>query len=190
MRRQSGRSDAARGSGSPRRTGPTAAGRSTIRSRWRRSSAGPGVDLIDCSSGGQRPGAQIPLGPGYQVPFAEASAARPGSRPAQSASSPSPTRPSDRPRRPRRLVLLARELLRDRTGRSTRRKELGRGRPYPPNTCVSVRRAASRRRAGRGSGPGAGPRAARRAAARSAGACARAPAGAPAPRRSGARPRR
>jgi len=30
-----------------------------------------GVDLIDCSSGGNVPDAQIPLGPGYQVPFAE-----------------------------------------------------------------------------------------------------------------------
>lgn len=31
-----------------------------------------GVDLIDCSSGGLVPHAQIPLGPGYQVPFAAA----------------------------------------------------------------------------------------------------------------------
>lgn len=31
-----------------------------------------GVDLIDCSSGGTLPGASVPLGPGYQVPFAEA----------------------------------------------------------------------------------------------------------------------
>ncbi len=31
-----------------------------------------GIDLIDCSSGGQVPHAKIPLGPGYQVPFAEA----------------------------------------------------------------------------------------------------------------------
>lgn len=31
-----------------------------------------GVDAIDCSSGGAVPGAQIPMGPGYQVPFAEA----------------------------------------------------------------------------------------------------------------------
>lgn len=31
-----------------------------------------GVDLIDCSSGGLVPKARIPLGPGYQVPFAEA----------------------------------------------------------------------------------------------------------------------
>ena len=30
-----------------------------------------GVDLIDCSSGGLVPDVKIPLGPGYQVPFAE-----------------------------------------------------------------------------------------------------------------------
>jgi 2,4-dienoyl-CoA reductase-like NADH-dependent reductase (Old Yellow Enzyme family) len=30
-----------------------------------------GVDLIDCSSGGLISGVRIPLGPGYQVPFAE-----------------------------------------------------------------------------------------------------------------------
>jgi 2,4-dienoyl-CoA reductase-like NADH-dependent reductase (Old Yellow Enzyme family) len=30
-----------------------------------------GVDLIDCSSGGNVPAATIPIGPGYQVPFAE-----------------------------------------------------------------------------------------------------------------------
>jgi 2,4-dienoyl-CoA reductase-like NADH-dependent reductase (Old Yellow Enzyme family) len=30
-----------------------------------------GIDLIDCSSGGAVKGAQIPVGPGYQVPFAE-----------------------------------------------------------------------------------------------------------------------
>ena len=30
-----------------------------------------GVDMIDCSSGGAVPQAKIPLGPGYQVPFAE-----------------------------------------------------------------------------------------------------------------------
>ena len=32
---------------------------------------GSGVDLVDCSSGGAAPGVRIPLGPGYQVPFAE-----------------------------------------------------------------------------------------------------------------------
>ena len=30
-----------------------------------------GIDLIDCSSGGAVPHAKIPVGPGYQVPFAE-----------------------------------------------------------------------------------------------------------------------
>ncbi|MDB4949602.1 MAG: oxidoreductase [Gemmatimonadetes bacterium] len=30
-----------------------------------------GVDLVDCSSGGMVPGVKIPLGPGYQVDFAE-----------------------------------------------------------------------------------------------------------------------
>jgi 2,4-dienoyl-CoA reductase-like NADH-dependent reductase (Old Yellow Enzyme family) len=33
--------------------------------------AAEGVDLVDCSSGGNVPRADIPLGPGYQVPFAE-----------------------------------------------------------------------------------------------------------------------
>jgi 2,4-dienoyl-CoA reductase-like NADH-dependent reductase (Old Yellow Enzyme family) len=31
-----------------------------------------GVDLVDCSSGGIVPGARVPLGPGYQTPFAAA----------------------------------------------------------------------------------------------------------------------
>jgi 2,4-dienoyl-CoA reductase-like NADH-dependent reductase (Old Yellow Enzyme family) len=33
--------------------------------------AGAGVDLIDCSSGGLTPHAKVPVGPGYQVQFAE-----------------------------------------------------------------------------------------------------------------------
>jgi 2,4-dienoyl-CoA reductase-like NADH-dependent reductase (Old Yellow Enzyme family) len=36
--------------------------------RWLKSD---GVDLVDCSSGGNVPRAEIPVGPGYQVPFAE-----------------------------------------------------------------------------------------------------------------------
>ena len=31
-----------------------------------------GVDMVDCSSGGLVPGAKVPVGPGYQVPFAAA----------------------------------------------------------------------------------------------------------------------
>jgi 2,4-dienoyl-CoA reductase-like NADH-dependent reductase (Old Yellow Enzyme family) len=34
--------------------------------------ADAGVDLVDCSSGGTLPRVAIPVGPGYQVPFAEA----------------------------------------------------------------------------------------------------------------------
>lgn len=37
-----------------------------------------GVDLVDCSSGGLVPGVKIPLGPGYQVPFASAVRERAG----------------------------------------------------------------------------------------------------------------
>lgn len=37
-----------------------------------------GVDLIDCSSGGLVPGVKIPVGPGYQVPFAAAVRERAG----------------------------------------------------------------------------------------------------------------
>jgi 2,4-dienoyl-CoA reductase-like NADH-dependent reductase (Old Yellow Enzyme family) len=36
-------------------------------SRWLKED---GVDLVDCSSGGNVPKAQIPVGPGYQVPLA------------------------------------------------------------------------------------------------------------------------
>lgn len=37
-----------------------------------------GVDLVDCSSGGLVPGVKIPVGPGYQVPFAAAVRERAG----------------------------------------------------------------------------------------------------------------
>lgn len=37
-----------------------------------------GVDLVDCSSGGIVPGVKIPVGPGYQVPFAAAVRERAG----------------------------------------------------------------------------------------------------------------
>jgi 2,4-dienoyl-CoA reductase-like NADH-dependent reductase (Old Yellow Enzyme family) len=35
-----------------------------------RALGGHNVDLVDCSSGGSAPDAKVPLGPGYQVPFA------------------------------------------------------------------------------------------------------------------------
>jgi 2,4-dienoyl-CoA reductase-like NADH-dependent reductase (Old Yellow Enzyme family) len=73
-----------------------------------------GVDLVDCSSGGNVPGAQIPLGPGYQVPFAarirrEAGIATAAvgmiTEPAQAAAIVAGGEAD--------LVLLAREMLRD-----------------------------------------------------------------------------
>jgi 2,4-dienoyl-CoA reductase-like NADH-dependent reductase (Old Yellow Enzyme family) len=73
-----------------------------------------GVDLVDCSSGGLVPGAKVPLGPGYQVPFAEAIRARAGVmtgavgliRDAAQAEAVVAGGKAD-------LVLLAREMLRD-----------------------------------------------------------------------------
>lgn len=76
--------------------------------------AGQGVDLLDCSSGGNVAKAQIPLAPGYQTPFAARVRAEAGlasgavgliTEPAQ-ADQIVRTGQAD-------LVLLARELLRD-----------------------------------------------------------------------------
>jgi 2,4-dienoyl-CoA reductase-like NADH-dependent reductase (Old Yellow Enzyme family) len=73
-----------------------------------------GVDLIDCSSGGNVLGAAIPLGPGYQTPFSEAIRAQTGiltgavgmiTDPAQAAHIVR-TGQAD-------LVIIAREFLRD-----------------------------------------------------------------------------
>jgi 2,4-dienoyl-CoA reductase-like NADH-dependent reductase (Old Yellow Enzyme family) len=73
-----------------------------------------GVDLVDCSSGGLVPRAKVPLGPGYQVPFAEAIRSRAGvmtgavgliREPAQAEGVVAGGKAD--------LVLLAREMLRD-----------------------------------------------------------------------------
>jgi 2,4-dienoyl-CoA reductase-like NADH-dependent reductase (Old Yellow Enzyme family) len=73
-----------------------------------------GVDLIDCSTGGLIPGANIPTGPGYQVPFSDrirqdaeiATAAVGMITTAEQADQTIRTGQAD-------MVLLARELLRD-----------------------------------------------------------------------------
>jgi 2,4-dienoyl-CoA reductase-like NADH-dependent reductase (Old Yellow Enzyme family) len=64
-----------------------------------------GVDLIDCSSGGAVPGARIPVGPGYQVPFAE--------RIRHEAGIPTAAVGMITTRGQADMVFLARELLRD-----------------------------------------------------------------------------
>jgi 2,4-dienoyl-CoA reductase-like NADH-dependent reductase (Old Yellow Enzyme family) len=72
-----------------------------------------GTDLVDCSSGGNSPDQQITLGPGYQVPFAEA-VRRAGLRTAAVGEITDPEQADAIIREGRAdLVLLARELLRD-----------------------------------------------------------------------------
>ncbi|MDB4967475.1 MAG: dehydrogenase [Myxococcales bacterium] len=72
-----------------------------------------GVDLIDCSSGGIAPGARIPIGPGYQVGFAEA-IRKSGMLTAAVGMITEATHADEIVRNGRAdLVLLAREMLRD-----------------------------------------------------------------------------
>jgi len=75
---------------------------------------GRGVDLIDCSSGGTVPDAKIPVGAGYQVPFAER--IRAGSGHCDGGGRQHHRADScrrDHPQWPADVVLLAREFLRE-----------------------------------------------------------------------------
>ena len=79
----------------------------------RRLKAG-GVDLIDCSSGGTVPDAKIPVGPGYQVPFAERIRKEAAIATAAVGMITTPAQADEIVRQGRAdLVLLAREFLRD-----------------------------------------------------------------------------
>ena len=72
-----------------------------------------GVDLVDCSSGGNIPKAQMPLGPGYQVPLSEAVRVT-GMRTATVGLITEPEHADEIIRNGRAdLVLLGREMLRD-----------------------------------------------------------------------------
>jgi 2,4-dienoyl-CoA reductase-like NADH-dependent reductase (Old Yellow Enzyme family) len=73
-----------------------------------------GVDLIDCSSGGNVASARIPVGPGYQVPFAER-IRRDAGLPTGAVGMITEPEQADRVIRDGQadLVFLARELLRD-----------------------------------------------------------------------------
>ena len=73
-----------------------------------------GVDLIDCSSGGAVPGVDIPVGPGYQLPFA-AQVRREAGIPTGAVGLITEAEQADRIVREGEadLVLLARELLRN-----------------------------------------------------------------------------
>jgi 2,4-dienoyl-CoA reductase-like NADH-dependent reductase (Old Yellow Enzyme family) len=73
-----------------------------------------GVDLIDCSSGGLAPQQKIPLGPGYQVPFAERIKREVGARTGAVGLITTPQQADEIVRSGQAdLVLLAREFLRD-----------------------------------------------------------------------------
>jgi 2,4-dienoyl-CoA reductase-like NADH-dependent reductase (Old Yellow Enzyme family) len=73
-----------------------------------------GVDLIDCSSGGNLPQAKIPLGPGYQVPFAERIRRETGIMTGAVGLITEPEQAEDIVHHGRAdVVLLARQLLRD-----------------------------------------------------------------------------
>ena len=73
-----------------------------------------GVDLVDCSSGGMAPNAQIPLGPGYQVQFAERIRREAGVATAAVGLITEPAQANEIVAEGKAdLVLLAREMLRD-----------------------------------------------------------------------------
>ncbi len=73
-----------------------------------------GVDLIDCSSGGNVPHADIPIGPGYQVKFAEQIRRDVGIATAAVGFITEPEQADEIIRQGRAdLVLLAREFLRE-----------------------------------------------------------------------------
>ena len=73
-----------------------------------------GVDLVDCSSGGNAEHARIPLGPGYQVPFAERIRRETGILTGAVGLITTPRQADDIVRHGQAdLVLMAREFLRD-----------------------------------------------------------------------------
>ena len=82
-----------------------------------------GADLVDCSTGGVVPRAEIPVGPGYQVPFAEVVRTRTG-LPTGAVGMITEAAQAEAVLQEGRadLVLLARELLRD---------------PYWPNRAIA-----------------------------------------------------
>lgn len=91
-----------------------------------------GVDVIDCSSGGNVDGATIPVGPGYQVPFAHSIRREAG---IPTAAVGMITDPAQADRIVRRgeadTVLLARELLRDPYWPLRAARELGQPMSWP-----------------------------------------------------------
>jgi 2,4-dienoyl-CoA reductase-like NADH-dependent reductase (Old Yellow Enzyme family) len=94
---------------------------------------GLGVDLVDCSSGGAVSTAQVPLEPGYQVPFAERIRREVGIMTGAVGLITTPAQADEIVRAGRAdCVLLARELLRDPYWPLRAARELGHPMPWPP----------------------------------------------------------
>jgi len=92
-----------------------------------------GVDLVDCSSGGTSPSARVPLGPGYQVAFAEAVRRGAGVATAAVGLITTPEQADAIVRSGQAdLVLLGRELLRDPYFPLRAGAVLGQEAPWPP----------------------------------------------------------
>ncbi|MGE0043540.1 MAG: NADH:flavin oxidoreductase/NADH oxidase [Vicinamibacterales bacterium] len=95
--------------------------------------AARGADLVDCSSAGNVPRAPIPVGPGYQVPMAEAIRAGAGIPTAAVGLITSPAQADQIVRTGQAdLVLLAREMLRDPYWPIHAARALGHPAPVPP----------------------------------------------------------
>jgi 2,4-dienoyl-CoA reductase-like NADH-dependent reductase (Old Yellow Enzyme family) len=99
-----------------------------------------GVDLVDCSSGGAVADVKIPIGPGYQVPFAERIRSEAGIATGAVGLITEPAQADEIVRSDRAdCVLLARELLRDPYWPLRAARELGHAVPW----SVQYLRAAS-----------------------------------------------
>lgn len=91
-----------------------------------------GVDLVDCSSGGLSPLQQIPVGPGYQAPFAERIRRESGVKTAAVGLITTPQQADDLVRGGRAdLVLIARESLRNPHFPFEAARALGHDLPWP-----------------------------------------------------------
>ena len=99
-----------------------------------------GVDLIDCSSGGNLPQAKIPVGPGYQTAFAERIRRDAGVATGAIGLITSPAQADHIIRNGQAdLVLLAREFLRDPYWPLRAARELGQAVPWPAQYLRAAR---------------------------------------------------
>lgn len=98
---------------------------------WRLKSEG--VDLMDCSSGGLVPDAKIPVGPGFQVPFAERIRQQVGIATAAVGLITAPPQADEIVRNGRAdMVMLGREFLRDPYWPARAARALGQAEAVPP----------------------------------------------------------